>query len=284
MFFNSSAHTERTKRGNSEKCISNSDQIKNHAQRFSQGHWTSLGPGDEEKWYGTFSYKPVGKLDSVAPSIVQRFAETGHSIFKGICALIRGVLKRKHKQRHQTLQCWLVEHRRNHVSNQPLSKPAQSTEQCPTAVKNLVKTNDTNTSEKLETTERTLKEVRPLEVNSLVQTPRMTSRLRETDCETLIKDLKNWIRKPYSYESVAQQHSGNWSLWVCDTKLSLTLMMVLEGRSNTNMQIIHTSSITSKCQSLRSDSREYDNWTSSSSSHGEISWQLWNRNSDFFHG
>ena len=47
-----------------------------------------------------------------------------------------------------------------------------STEQCPTGVKNLVKTNETKTSEKFETTERTLKEVRPLEVNSLVQTPR----------------------------------------------------------------------------------------------------------------
>ena len=46
----------------------------------------------------------------------------------------------------------------------------------------------------------------------------MTSRHRETDCETLFKDLKNWIRKPYSQESVAQQRSGNESLWECDSK------------------------------------------------------------------
>ena len=75
--------------------ISNSEQIKNHAERFSQGHWTSLGPGDEKKWYGTLSYKPEGKMDSVASSMVQRFAEIGHPTFKGISALSRGILNSK---------------------------------------------------------------------------------------------------------------------------------------------------------------------------------------------
>ena len=38
-----------TKRGNSERCISNSQQVKNYLVRFSRGHWTFLGPGDGKK-------------------------------------------------------------------------------------------------------------------------------------------------------------------------------------------------------------------------------------------
>ena len=41
-----------TKRGNSERCVSNSEQVKNYAERFSRGHWKTLCPGDEKKWYG----------------------------------------------------------------------------------------------------------------------------------------------------------------------------------------------------------------------------------------
>ena len=36
---------EWTKKGNSEKCISNSEKVKNKAERFSRGHWTFPGPG-----------------------------------------------------------------------------------------------------------------------------------------------------------------------------------------------------------------------------------------------
>ena len=39
--------TEWTRRGNSEQCISNSEQVKEYAKRFSRGHWTFLGPGSE---------------------------------------------------------------------------------------------------------------------------------------------------------------------------------------------------------------------------------------------
>ena len=45
-----------TSKGKSEKCISNSEQVKNYAKRSLQGHWTFFGPGDEKKWYGTLSY------------------------------------------------------------------------------------------------------------------------------------------------------------------------------------------------------------------------------------
>ena len=61
---------EWTRRGNAETCISNSEQVKNYAKRFSRGHWTFLlGPGDEKQWYGTISYTPQGKWDSIAPEI-----------------------------------------------------------------------------------------------------------------------------------------------------------------------------------------------------------------------
>ena len=79
-----------TKTGNSERCISNSEQVKNYAKRFTRGHWTIPGPGDEKKWYGTLSYTPEGKWDSVATESVGRFKETGHPVLKNISALSRG--------------------------------------------------------------------------------------------------------------------------------------------------------------------------------------------------
>ena len=84
-----------TKRGNSERCISNSEQAKNYAERFPRGHWSFLGPGDEKKWYGTPSNTPQGKWDSIAAQMVGRFKETGHPALKSISALSRGILRRK---------------------------------------------------------------------------------------------------------------------------------------------------------------------------------------------
>ena len=62
-----------TKRGNSETCFSNSEQVKNYAKRFSRGHWTFLGPCDEKNWYGTPSSTPEGIWDSIATQMVERF-------------------------------------------------------------------------------------------------------------------------------------------------------------------------------------------------------------------
>ena len=39
-------------KSNDENCISNAEKVKNYAMKFSQGHWTFLGPGSGEKWYG----------------------------------------------------------------------------------------------------------------------------------------------------------------------------------------------------------------------------------------
>ena len=37
---------------NDENCISNAEEVRNYAMKFLPGHWTFLGPGSEEKWYG----------------------------------------------------------------------------------------------------------------------------------------------------------------------------------------------------------------------------------------
>ena len=149
-----------TKKGNSEKCISNFNQIKNYKERFSQGHLTFLGPGHEKRWYGTLGYKPDVKWDSAASSMVQRFAETGHPMFKGISALSRGILKRK--QNGDTIhfntdslitELWF---RIIHSANQ-LSIYGAVSRWCEEFGQ---KSNETETSVKFEKTEQTLKEVR----------------------------------------------------------------------------------------------------------------------------
>ena len=38
---------------NDENCISIAEKVKNYAMKLSQGHWSFLGPGSEEKWYGS---------------------------------------------------------------------------------------------------------------------------------------------------------------------------------------------------------------------------------------
>ena len=69
-----------TAKGNEENCISNSDKVKMYAKRFSKGHWTFFGLGDEKKSYGKSNYQPHAKLNSVASQIVPRFKETGHRV------------------------------------------------------------------------------------------------------------------------------------------------------------------------------------------------------------
>ena len=50
-----------TKKGNGDICISNTEKVETYAKKFSQGHWTFLGPGDEKKWYGQTKYPAEGK-------------------------------------------------------------------------------------------------------------------------------------------------------------------------------------------------------------------------------
>ena len=62
-----------TKKRNSEICLSNSEQVKNLAKRFPRGHWSLFGPGNEEKLYGTHTYKPERKWNSIAEEMVENF-------------------------------------------------------------------------------------------------------------------------------------------------------------------------------------------------------------------
>ena len=82
-------------KNNDENCISNAERGKNYAKKFLPGHWTYLGPGSEEKWYGSSSYAQKGEWDSAANKMIQRFKETGHPVFKSISALSRGILIQK---------------------------------------------------------------------------------------------------------------------------------------------------------------------------------------------
>ena len=49
------------KRHNEEECLSNSEHNRDHMKRFSQGHSTFLGLGDEAKWYRNRIFKPEGE-------------------------------------------------------------------------------------------------------------------------------------------------------------------------------------------------------------------------------
>ena len=87
-----------TRKRNDGSSIANSEKVKAYAKRFSQGHWTFPGPGDEKKWYGTLSYTPEGKWDSTASQMVERLTETGHPVFKSTSTLSRGILKKKNNR------------------------------------------------------------------------------------------------------------------------------------------------------------------------------------------
>ena len=50
-------------KGNTEKCVQNFIRIATYVRRFPRGRWSFLGPGSEEKWYGTYSDKPDGNWD-----------------------------------------------------------------------------------------------------------------------------------------------------------------------------------------------------------------------------
>ena len=80
---------------NDENCVSNAEKVNNYATRFSEGHWTFLGPGLEEKWCGSSNHARKGQWNCTAAKMVQRFKETGHPVFNSISAPSRGILKQK---------------------------------------------------------------------------------------------------------------------------------------------------------------------------------------------
>ena len=87
-----------TKKGNSDVGISNTRDVGDHQRVSARAYWSTLGPGDEEKWYGTCNYQPEGQWDQQANQMLEVFAQTGHPVFRGTSALSRGTLKRKQAQ------------------------------------------------------------------------------------------------------------------------------------------------------------------------------------------
>ena len=75
-------------------CVSHSAEVKAHAHRLPKGHWSFLGPGTEEKWYGTHTYKPEGLWNRSAEMMMPNLGESGHPAFRATCA-DRGFLKSK---------------------------------------------------------------------------------------------------------------------------------------------------------------------------------------------
>ena len=74
---------------NNENCISNAEKVKNYAMRVSQGHWTFLGPGSEEKWYGSSYHAQKGQWQWLYSR------QYGATIQRNCSALSRGILKQR---------------------------------------------------------------------------------------------------------------------------------------------------------------------------------------------
>ena len=64
-------------------------------KRFPKGHWSLLGPGNEEQWYGTHTHKPNCSWNGSAEMMMLHLRVSGHPIFRATSALDRGFLKSK---------------------------------------------------------------------------------------------------------------------------------------------------------------------------------------------
>ena len=80
---------------NERECNANADLVSKFARRFPPGRWSFLGPGSEKKWYSTYIDRPQGEWDRVAESMMIRFGESGHPVFRATSPLSRGTLKSK---------------------------------------------------------------------------------------------------------------------------------------------------------------------------------------------
>ena len=79
--------SEWIKRGKKENCIASALRVTEYGRRFTQGHWSFLGPRSEKTWYGTHVNKPHGEWDKTAEGMMLNFAESGHPIFRASSAL-----------------------------------------------------------------------------------------------------------------------------------------------------------------------------------------------------
>ena len=73
-------------KGNKEQCEYNSQIVAEYARKFPRGHLSFLGPGSQEKWYGTYTDKPDGSWDQMAENMMANFSRSGHPIFRASSA------------------------------------------------------------------------------------------------------------------------------------------------------------------------------------------------------
>ena len=78
---------------NEQECGSNANFVSISARGFSPGKWSFLGPGSEKKWYSAYDSKPQGEWDRVAESMLIKFGESGHPVFRATSPLSRGTLR-----------------------------------------------------------------------------------------------------------------------------------------------------------------------------------------------
>ena len=83
MFMSMYNDTDSTAKDTLSMCGNNLSEVSAYAAKFPVGHWTFLGPGSGEKWYGTIAYKPEEAWDRTAEKMMLNFAEFGHPVFRG---------------------------------------------------------------------------------------------------------------------------------------------------------------------------------------------------------
>ena len=93
-------------KGNKEQCMHNSQTVAEYARRFPRGHWCFLGPGSEDKWYGTCTHTPDGSWDRMAEEMMEHFSRSGHPIFRASSAFARGELTMQRREKEVNTLQW----------------------------------------------------------------------------------------------------------------------------------------------------------------------------------
>ena len=82
-----------------------------------------LGPGNEEKRYGTNAHKPEGRWDH-ANQMIEQFQQSGHPVFRDTKCVHPIHIEAKIRKKHYSLHSGLREHRVN-AAHHSLCKSAQ---------------------------------------------------------------------------------------------------------------------------------------------------------------
>ena len=77
-------------KGNKEICEYKSQTVADYARRLPRGHCFFLGPGSEEKLYGTYTNRPDGSWNQSVENMMANFSGSGHPIFRASSATERG--------------------------------------------------------------------------------------------------------------------------------------------------------------------------------------------------